>query len=211
MIRALIYILVAALSFPASAQDLSDAEQAALAQRELNQQEHDTRKLGCTGLLLPTGQELEITAGVKGKVFQSKLLVFLPLLQVVVGAETDKFDILQLEELPNGGIGGKDFCTFLGLHQSTQSKKPKTVLMEQGVLLRLGLDLKGDYPNTSVEIYRRNQLRTISPSEFVALDMKLAPVETWYSEFGNEWMLKNGGGVAIEVETTLFVQLAGAD
>ncbi|MGC1506665.1 MAG: hypothetical protein WA782_21310 [Sulfitobacter sp.] len=201
--------LLALILLPAFglAQELSEAEKAAKTQRALTPSERQARDLGCRKFAMGTGKKAAVSAGLVGEIVKTRAFDILLIAQLVQGEASKKSNVRAFLELPNGGIGAKDLCGTITVHPSIVTRRPGSPIKTIGLLLREGLNIDQEYPNTSKEIWDRNQINLFAESWYVALDASDPQVELWVTEKRVAWMKQHGFRDFFEKDNLLFIPI----
>lgn len=184
---------------------LSISEQTAVAQKPATQAEQRLHKSECAWLKSSSSQKVTPAPGVVGR------LISLDDIQIVKALEVrritrgeDGFSIRAFAPLPNGGIAGKDFCALVQYFTFQQPDRIGAVPSGSGVVLRSGVDLIRDYPNTSRAITAGDYLATSSAGAYLVFDVSNRKVEAWWAKQGATWNSRRKDALAFSVNGRLF-------
>jgi len=184
--RALLFCLFAAVSLPAAAQNLSEAEKAAMSKRTLSAEERSTRTKECKFEPKIIGR-IKLTESLDASTAHLPALSFLAIATVVYeGPQKNTFGIKAYELLPNGGIGARDICEPIKIETFRRPTRNNDVILVSALRLRGGLNVAKDYPNTSKSI-AADQLLKVSAGTYALLDLSDGQTKAWYTQQGGAW------------------------
>jgi hypothetical protein len=150
---------------------LSEAEQAALSQRKLTADETALQQEGCS-FWGPLSQTVKFGSGVEGWLVELPDLQFLIYLSTVPDKQNPgKYSIIAYDALPNGGIGGKDFCASTKIFVGSDAPSPDGAILHLALILRKTLSVEEEYPNTFKTIREMGLLRNIASGRFALLSV----------------------------------------
>lgn len=189
----------------ALANTLSPSEQAAAQNRAPTAAERQLRETECAWVKATSRKKVTVPQGVSGR------LVALDDLQIVKSLEMKRiktgasgFSAIAYQLLPNGGIAGKDFCALAQFFTFEQPDRIGAVIAGAGVVLRRGINLKRDYPNTWRAISSGNYLTASAGGAYVVFDLSNSNVKTWWDTSGALWNGRRKNALAISVGDRLF-------
>ncbi len=196
------HLLVLALFlFPQPAvSDLSTSEQAAVSQRGISEQERHLRRIGCSFKATDSGETITISNEIVVQIVSLPEFTVLTYAEITLAKTSGKYDITTFADLPNGGIGGKDFCATVTLDGYPHPKAHGDPILAMGLLLRSNMDMLNLYPTTGAEIMRRQQVKTLPAGKYVPIDLSQKEKDAWYKSFGGAWPKRSTNRLGIRLQ-----------
>ena len=114
------------------------------------------------------------------------------------GGSRDSASIRAFDPLPDGGIAGIDLCETLTVLTFDRAAGRGDLVASNGLRLRPGLDIAGDYARVSPEIARRGQLRTVAAGCHAAFDLRQRDPKLFWDRFGDTWTGRQPGRLGLQ-------------
>ena len=205
----IVLLLLCFMPLAGHGQNLSEAERSAEAQAPMTETQREMWLAGCA-LPGPAQDEMvEVAPGIAGprlSLPSFQILIFM--IMALDNPESGTFSLSTFPDLPNGGVAGKDICGPVQIHLAREPENAGDAMRLIGFWLRDGIDLATDYPNTSKEIFARNQSRGAPAGTYVILDRSQPAVSDWYDRHGAAWLIETGSGVAFVRSQWLLLPIA---
>ena len=191
-------------------QTLSVSEQAAASERKPTASEQKLRQAGCSWSEARGKNRVSPVSGVVGRTVTLNQISIVKAMQVKRIAKGENgFAVERFAPLPNGGIAGKDFCGFGFAFTFENPDRMGAVIQFGGVVLRDGLDLAADYPNTAQTIRSGGYETTTDGGLFAVFDFSKPKTKEWFSSQAGSWSGRRKGSYAFVLSERLYYPVNG--